>query len=178
MENRTRETGHGKLVDLPVYHLRCSVSCCPFLSARLTRAVLAKSVLGLVLWLLSSAWLRNTQPLSGPAEPRSRANWQERVTPAPAPACNRLLREAHIPQGLRLSVSVARQCADDALPARHRKPMSKRLRRRFGVLPAGVLANGKRLVADIPSASQGVPPDGWAPDRTGARAPPAPHQPA
>ena len=65
--------------------------------------------------------------------------------------------------------------ADDALPARSRKPIRKRSGRRFGTLPASAAPRSEWLVAGIPTIVQGAPPDGSASDRTPARAPPAAH---
>lgn len=67
---------------------------------------------------------------------------------------------------------------DGVLPVRYRKATSKRLRERLGVLSSSMLLNGTVLVAAIPTISQGAPPEGAAPYRTPARAPPAAYQPA
>jgi len=47
---------------------------------------------------------------------------------------------------------------DHALPVRHRNPIHKRSGRRFGVLPSGADPCRERLIADIPTTSQGNPP--------------------
>jgi hypothetical protein len=185
------------------------------------RAVIARSVSCLALGLLSSAWLANTGPLSGPTEPRPRpdgrlstnaasqrrlappvldkvsrlswwrqasvpcgcvdrhSHWQERFTPGPVSECNRLVRDEHLAPVLLQSVSVARHSsADDALPARHRRLKTKRLRRLFGGLPSSTALRNKLRVAGIVGAIEVTPLVLPAPSRDHARAPPVSTHPA
>jgi hypothetical protein len=115
---------------------------------------------------------------SRPTEPRSRPDLQERVTPAPALACNRLALDEPIPQTLRLSVSVARHSSTDAaLLARHRRLKIRRFRRSFPGLPSSpAFRNGLRgagMAGGIEVTNLDLP----APSRDHARAPPLPNHP-
>ncbi len=118
-------------------------------------------------------------PHSHPTEPRSRPHLQERVAPASAVGFNRLICAEHTSQALWRPESVVRHSsADDALPAYCRKPMKKRLRGRFGVLPPGVLPDGTLRVADIVGTLEVANLDQPSPSRDHARAPPLQNHPA
>ncbi len=123
--------------------------------------------------VLCAAWfVAGARP--APAGPDSQA----RVTPAPAAACNRLARDAPIPQTLRLSVSVARHSSPDyAFVTRHRRLRIKRFGRSSGGLPSGTALRNAPRVAGIAGAIEIASLHLPAPSRDHARAPPLLHHP-
>jgi hypothetical protein len=116
---------------------------------------------------------------SRPTEPRFRPGLQERVTPAPAAACNRLACDEPIPQTPRLSVSVARHPSTDAvLSPRHRRLKIRRFRRSFAGLPSSTARRNELRGAGIAGALAVANLHLPAPSRDHARAPPPPNYPA